>query len=423
MLIRAGRIVDPSQNLDALRDIRLADALVVEIGEHLNATDGERVVDARGCIVAPGFIDMHVHLRDPGFPNKETIESGTLAAVRGGFTAVACMPNTSPPLDAPETLDRLRARVRRDAHARVYPIAAITLGRRGETPVAFADLTIAGAVAFSDDGSTPMNARILRDAALASGDATGMFISHCEDDDLKANAVMHEGATSAQLGMPGASSLCEESIIARDALIARETGKAWHIAHCSTGLGIDLVQFARERGARISCEVTPHHLVFSDESVRDLGAGAKVNPPLRPAHDTAALRDAVRKGLVDVFASDHAPHTAAEKQTTLLDAAVGFSGLEIAVGAYAYALPDLALDRFVAMLSTKPAQLLGVGGGTLCVGSPADLTIFAERDWRVDPEQFASKGKSTPFAGMHLPRRVVATIVAGEIAFEEHANE
>lgn len=417
MLIAGGRLVDPSVSLDALRDIRLHDGVVAEIGEHLEAIGGEEVYDARGAVVAPGFIDMHVHLREPGFPEKETIATGTAAAAAGGFTAVACMPNTMPALDDASILRELAAIVARDACVRVYPIGAITRGRRGAEPVEFAALAREGAVAFSDDGSTVMDARVLRDAARASHEVAGVFISHAEDELLKGDAVMHEGAVSRALGVAGSPAIAEDVIVARDLLIARETGKPWHIAHLSTSGALELLEYARARGTHATAEVTPHHLLLSDDAVRERGAEAKVNPPLRNAEDARALREAVRAGRIDAFATDHAPHTAAEKSGDLRAAAVGFSGLEVALGAYARALPDLPLLEFVALLSTNPARILGVPGGTLALGTPADITIFADRSWTVDPRGFTSKGKSTPFAGWELPRRALATIVGGRFVW------
>ena len=421
MLVRGGRLVDPASALDALRDVRIANGVVVEIGERLELRDNEEVVDAQGAVVAPGFIDMHVHLREPGFPEKETIETGTQAALRGGFTAVACMPNTNPAIDAPDVVAQVRALAERARKARVYVVGAITAARKGERAVDFAALARAGAVAFSDDGNTVMNARVLRDAVLAANGTRGVFISHCEDECIKGDAVMHEGAVSRALGLPGSPSIAEDVIVARDLLLGMELGRAWHIAHLSTHGSLDLMRELRARGSTATCEVTPHHLLFSDETVRDKGAAGKVNPPLRTADDARVLRDGVRDGTIDVFATDHAPHTEAEKSGDLRAAAVGFTGLEVAAGAYALAIPDLSLTRYVELLSTNPARVLGVPGGTLAVGSPADVTIFADRPWTVDPADFASKGKTTPFAGATLPRRVLATIVGGEVRFRATA--
>ncbi|MGZ3550752.1 MAG: dihydroorotase [Vulcanimicrobiaceae bacterium] len=417
MLVRGGHVVDPAQGLDARLDVRVRDGVIVELGAHLRADPGEEIVSAQGAYVAPGFIDMHVHLREPGQTEKESIASGTAAAVAGGFTAVACMPNTQPALDTPELIAEVERLARQANQARVWPVAAMTRGRRGAQTLDYEALARAGAVAFSDDGSTVMDARVLRDAALAARNVRGCFISHCEDERLKGDAVMHEGAVSRALRVAGSPGVAEDVIVARDLLIAGDTAKAWHIAHVSTRGSLDVITWARARGIAATCEVTPHHLILTDEEVRKLGSRAKVNPPLRTEQDAAALRDAVRDGTIDAFATDHAPHTHAEKSAPLDCGAVGFSGLEIAVGAYALAVPDLSVTRYVELLSTNPARILGVPGGTLRVGSPADITIFADREWTVDPSQFVSKGKSTPFAGKRLARRAIATIVGGTLKY------
>lgn len=389
LLIKGGRIVDPAASLDSVRDLRLRDGKIVELGEHLEAGD-EEILDARGAIVAPGFIDMHVHLRDPGFPEKETVATGTRAAVRGGFTAVACMPNTNPALDSPEILASLLQTVRREAECRVYPIAAITRARHGRDPCDYERLAAAGAVAFSDDGDSVEDERVLRDAALRALTVDATIVDHC---------------------------LPEETFVSRDLAVSEETGKRWHIAHVSTTVALQSIAASRARGVAVSCEVTPHHLTFTGALVETSGAAAKVHPPLRTQSDVDALRRGVRDGTIDAFASDHAPHTQQEKSGDFGRAAPGFSGLEVAVGAYAAALPDLPLVRFVALLSTNPARILNIAGGTLAVGAPADVTIFAERSWIVDPATFASKGKCTPFAGRRLPRKVLATIVGGELRY------
>ena len=412
MLIVNGRLVDPAQSLDAMLDLRLRDGRVAEIGEHLRAEEGEESFDAAGAYVAPGFIDMHVHLREPGNPEKETIASGSAAAAAGGFTAVAAMPNTKPAIDTPELV---RYVAQAPASVRVYPVAAITQGRAGTALLDYAALAQAGAVAFSDDGSTVMDAGVMRAAALAMRELRAVPIVHCEDERLKGDAVMSEGAVSQRLGLQGSPRVAEDVIVARDLLLAEETGKAWHIAHLSTARSLELVREAKRRGVAVTCEVAPHHLFFTGEEIERLGSGAKVNPPLRTREDIQALADGVRDGTIDAFATDHAPHTREEKNAHVGCGAVGFSGLEIAIGAYALAIPGLSVTRFVAALSTNPARILGVPGGTLAAGSPGDVTIFADEAWRVDAAAFYSKGKSTPFDGMTLPRRAIATIVGGRL--------
>jgi dihydroorotase len=389
LLIAGGRVVDPVTSLDAVRDVRIRDGIVAEIGEHLEPDEGETVLEVVGAVVAPGFVDMHVHLREPGFPQKETIATGTEAAVRGGFSTVACMPNTNPALDSPDTLDWLAQSVQRFGRCRVYPIGAITVGRKGREPCDFAALARAGAVGFSDDGDTVADAGVLTAAASRACDLAGAFISHCEPED---------------------------PIVARDLLIAAESGKRWHLAHLSTRDAVELVRAARAAGTHVTCEATPHHLTFTAADARAIGLPARVHPPLRSEADVAALRQGVRDGTIDALASDHAPHTEAEKMN-VANPAPGFTGLEIAVGAYAGALPDLPMMRFVELLSTNPARILGIDGGTLQPGGPGDVTIFAQRSWVVDPSKFASKGKSTPFAGRRLPRKVLATIVGGNLRY------
>ncbi len=416
-LVKGGRLVDPVQGIDANLDVLIENGFVARIGEHLEP-GGARVVDAANAIVAPGFIDMHVHLREPGQTHKETIATGTAAAVAGGFTAVACMPNTEPALDSAAIVSEVVRRADAAGLARVYPVGALTRGRAGKELAPYHLLADAGCVAFSDDGSTVRDARVLRNAARYAADLPCVFVSHCEDPDLKGDAVMNEGPASVRLGLDGAPSLAEDVIVARDLLIAADTGKSWHIAHVSTANALDLIRWARSRGVRVTCEVTPHHLYFVDDRFDDYRAESKVNPPLRSAHDRDALRAAVRDGTIDVFATDHAPHGLDEKAQLLSAAPVGFTGLEIALGAYALALPELPLARFVELLSVNPARILGVPGGTLGVGSPGDVTVFADRAWSVDARMFRSKGKNTPFDDMVLPRRALATIVEGAVVFE-----
>ncbi|MBV9403641.1 MAG: dihydroorotase [Candidatus Eremiobacteraeota bacterium] len=405
MLVRGGRVIDPAQELDRRIDVRLEHDKVVELGEHLTPKEDEVVVDATDAYVAPGFIDMHVHLREPGFPEKETIATGCAAALAGGFTAVACMPNTQPALDTPQAIERVHEMAQALDLARVYPIAAITQGRAGREFVDYASLQAANAVAFSDDGSAVEDSSVLYEAAMRARDAVLPFISHCEDERLR-----RLGAT-----------IAEDVIVARDLLIAESSRKRWHIAHVSTAGSLTALRAARQRGVTATCEATPHHLYFTDEFAASWGGKANVNPPLRPESDVEALRKAVFDGTVDVFASDHAPHEVHEKAREKASAPPGFSGLEVAVGAYALALPNLPLKRYVELLATNPARILKIPGGSLKVGSPADVTVFVDRPWTVDSAHFYSKGRCTPFEGKRLPRRAIATIVGGRLLMRDGA--
>ncbi len=403
MLVSGGRVIDPAQELDRRLDVRVENEKIVELGEHLTPSEDEVVFDASGAYVAPGFIDMHVHLREPGFPEKETIATGCAAAVAGGFTAVACMPNTQPAIDEKAVLKKVLDAAKGAALARVYPIAAITRGRAGRELLDYAALAAADAVAFSDDGQAVDDGGILFEAAVRARDVAHPFISHCEDERLK------------RLG----ASAAEDVVVARDLIIAQATRKAWHIAHLSTTESLALLRWARSRGNAATCEVTPHHLCFTDDLIAQWNGKANVNPPLRRESDAAALREGVRDGTVDAFASDHAPHESREKTRSVDRAAPGFSGLEVAAGAYALAVPDLSLMRYVALLSTNPARILNVGGGSLRLGVPADMTIFADRPWTVDTAHFYSKGRCTPFEGKRLPRKAIATIVGGRIVMAD----
>jgi dihydroorotase len=418
LLVSGGRLIDPSAGVDALRDVRIRDGRVTEVGEHLPRED-EDVFDAAGCCVAPGFIDLHVHLREPGQTYKETIATGSAAAVAGGFTAVACMPNTQPALDSPALIREVRRLAALANLARVYPIAAITVGREGLQPAPFRLLRDAGAVAFSDDGNSVDNPLVLFNAALNAAGLGSVFMSHCEDERLKGGAVANAGSIPLQAGLPVASPLVEEVVVARDMLVCGQTGMPFHLSHLSTALSVELVRFAKARGWPLTCEVTPQHLLLCDADVRSYDGSFIVNPPLRAQADVSALREAVRDGTIDALATDHAPHTAVEKQRLASAAAPGFSGLEIAIGAYHAALPDLSLARFVELLSVNPARIIGVEGGTLRPGSPGDVTIFAGRPWRVDAKRFYSKGKNTPFDGRTFERRAVGTIVGGRIVMRD----
>jgi dihydroorotase len=421
------RVVDPSLGLDAIRTIAVRNGVVAALLEGAPAApdaDVERV-DCAGMVLCPGFIDPHVHLREPGDGRKETLSTGLAAAAAGGFTAVAAMPNTDPPIDTPQRVRELLDAASRVSAARCYAVGSVTAARQGIELAPLRTMASAGAVAFSDDGSTTASLKALYHAAKLVADLPQPFLSHCDDPSF-AGALMNEGEISDKLGVPGSPNLAEAAIAARDLLVARATGKRWHLCHVSARETIDVLRWAKATGIRASGEATPHHLQCSDHLLNGFDASMRVNPPLRSPADVEALREAVVDGTIAIFASDHAPHAPAEKEGPLSHACVGFSGLETAVAATFDALSArLELGTMIANYSTNVAALLGVTGGTLAPGSPADITgLYLDRPWTVDPNQFRSKGRSTPFAGKTFRVRPALTVVGGAIVFRlEHHSQ
>ncbi len=416
LLVRGGRLVD-GNGVDRVADVAIAGDTIAAIGTGLAGAPGATVLDAAGLLVLPGLCDMHVHLREPGEEDKETVASGVAAAVAGGFTDVACMPNTRPALDDQSRVRFVRERARAAGLARVHVIAAVTQDRAGEQLTEMADLRAAGAVAFSDDGAPVRNAELMR-RALEYGKMVGApIIDHCEDRDLAANGVMNEGRVATELGLRGIPSAAEDVMIARDILLAEMTGAHVHIAHLSTRGGVELVRQAKVRGVRVTAEVTPHHLVLTDEAVRRYDPNTKMNPPLRTAADVLALRAGLRDGTIDAIASDHAPHTDHEKELEFDQAPFGVVGLETAFSLMLTELVDkgvVDLPGLVRAMSLAPRRILGLAGGVLAAGAPADLALVdPEARWQVDPKRFRSKGQNTPFAGFRLRGEVAATIVGG----------
>jgi len=418
------RVVDPSIGLDAIRTIAVRKGTIAAILDGAPAAPDAEVdrVDCAGMLLCPGFIDPHVHLREPGDTAKETLATGLAAAAAGGFTAVAAMPNTRPPLD-----DAARvAAFARDAAAaggvRCYPIGAVTIGREGDAIAGLRAMAQAGAVAFSDDGAATKSLKVLYHAVKLIADLPHPFLSHCDDPSF-GGALMNEGAISDRLGLPGAPNVSEAAIAARDLMVARVTGKRWHLCHVSARESIDVLKWAIAIGVRATGEVTPHHLQCTDELLAGFDAAMRVNPPLRSAADVAAMRAAVHDGTLTVFASDHAPHREVEKRPPPADACVGFSGLETAVAATFDALAGLPVSTLVENYSTNVAKLLGVGGGTLAPGAPADITgLYLDRPWVVDPTEFVSKGHVTPFAGRTFSARPALTVVGGVVLHQLDAS-
>jgi len=416
LLIKGGRVIDPSQPIDKVADLLIEDGRVKAIGNDLGADDAE-VFDAGGLVVAPGFIDLHVHLREPGQEYKETIATGAAAAVAGGFTAICAMPNTRPVNDNASLTRYMVSKAQEAGLARVYPIGAITRGSEGTELAEMADLKAAGAVAVSDDGRPVMNSQVMRHAMEYARDHGLVVVDHCQDTQLSAGGVMNEGRISTLLGLKGISRAAEESHIARDIMLSELTGARVHIAHLSTAGAIDLVRRAKARGLPVTCEITPHHFALTDAAVVGFDTNTKMNPPLRTEEDRLALIEAARDGLVDAIATDHAPHHEDEKMLEYDQAPFGVIGLETALGVALTVLhhtSGVALSRIVEMLTVGPARAFDLAGGGLAVGAVADVTVFdPQREWTVEPQQFKSKSHNTPFGGWRLRGQVVATFVAG----------
>ncbi len=425
LLIRGGRLIDPGRKLDTVGSLLVEDGIVLRLGAEADAAAGCDVLDAEGLVVCPGFIDLHCHLREPGQEEKETIATGTLAAARGGFTTVCCMPNTLPPLDSREVIDRLMARVAEDAIVRVLPVACVTRGRNGDRLVDMAALADAGVIGFSDDGNPVTAVGLMRRALELTVELGRPVIDHCEDKTLTAGGVINAGAAAETLGVTGMPAYAEELLVARDLELVKATGGWLHVAHVSTESAVELVRLAKVKGLAVTAEVTPHHLTLTEEEVIVSQANAKVNPPLRTGKDVRALADGLRDGTIDAVATDHAPHTEAEKQRGLADAPFGLSVFETAFGS-ANSLVQaghLPLSVLIERLTAGPARILGGRGGrlgTLAVGSVADITIIdTDREWIVDTAEFASKGKSTPLSGRTLKGRVVATLAGGKLVHSD----
>jgi dihydroorotase len=422
LLIKNGRVVDPANSTDAVQDVLIGGGRIERVGRELPVADGTAVLDATGKIVCPGFIDIHVHLREPGFEYKETVASGTRAAAAGGFTAVCCMANTHPVNDNRSITDYIRAKAAVEGVVRVYPIGAVTRGLGGEELAELAELAEAGCVAFSDDGKCVMNAALYRRAMEYTLPFGAPVISHAEDHQLSRGTSMNEGVVSTELGVAGAPAAAEDIMVARDILLAELTGAHVHIAHLSTAGAVRLVRDAKARGVRVTAEVTPHHLVLTEDAVRTFDANAKMNPPLRSKRDTEALLEALVDGTIDCIATDHAPHAGSEKEGEFDRAAFGIVGLETAVGLMLDRLVKpgaLPLATLISRLSRDPARLLGLPGGHLAPGAPADVTILdPAAEWTVDPARFQSKSRNTPFGGWPVTGRPWKTIVGGGIVWE-----
>jgi dihydroorotase len=421
ILIRGGRVIDPAQQIDEVTNLLIVDGRIASIGR--SSPTADEVVNAAGCIVAPGLIDMHVHLREPGEEAKETIETGTAAAVAGGFTAVACMPNTHPPLDTDSQIEFVLRQAARTAVARVYPIGALTKGRAGRELAEIGLMARAGAVAFSDDGDGVADAGVCLRAMRYVSMFDRLFIQHCEDKTLTAGGCMNAGVTATRLGLPGMQPVAEAVMLQRDILLLTQAEVRYHVAHVSTAAAATLIRQAKQQGLPVSAEVCPHHLLLTEEACETYDQNLKVNPPLRTRADIDALLQAVRDGTIDCLVSDHAPHGKQDKEHEFADAPFGIIGLETSLALFIKALIEprvLDWPALIRAMSTRPAELLRVTGGTLKVGTPADITIIdPEKTWTVNPDEFYSKSRNTPFAGWTLRGRATATIVDGAFRYRD----
>jgi dihydroorotase len=436
MMIRGGTVLDPRSGLDERVDVRVEQGVIAEVRDGLVAQPGEQVIDASGCFVTPGWIDAHVHLRDPGFTWKEDMVSGARAALAGGFTRVCTMPNTNPPLDSPESIVDIIERSK-DSGIDIHPIGTISIGRLGLELAPLREMRAAGAIGFSDDGDSTRSSEVMRQALRLSRELDVAIMVHCEDPALAKGGSLHRGNVSNELGDPGIPAEAEETYIARDISLAEETGGWLHVLHVTTGIGARLISAARERGIRVTAEVMTHHLLMTDEWVagrrRFVGEGqthdtgrvdtnAKVNPPLRPEDDVRALRAALTAGTFDFIATDHAPHAEKDKPDQLAAAAFGMSGLELAVPSMTILVEQQVLTwmQAIAFFTSKPADTLHLAGGSLRVGERADITVLdPQREWTISESTLQSKSKNTPLLGLTVRGRAVLTISNGEVRHNE----
>jgi len=413
--------VDPSQRLNEVGDLLIADGEIAGFGRTIDPPDEAETIDCDGLIVSPGFIDVHCHLREPGREDVETVATGARAAAAGGFTAVCAMPNTDPVTDNQAAVGFIVRQAQRAAAARVYPIGAISVGQEGMVLAEFGEMVGAGAIAVSDDGKPVASAHLMRTALEYARTFKIPVIDHCEEPTLAAGGAMNEGIVSAQLGLKGVPAEAEEIMVIRDILLARLTGGHVHLAHMSTRGSVELIKWGKERGINVTAEVCPHHLSFTEESVRGYNTNAKMNPPLRTAADVEALREAVKDGTIDLVATDHAPHHYDEKEREFADAPNGIVGLETALAVIVTNLVEkgyLGFSDLVDRMSCAPARIFNLPGGSLKRGSAADVTVFdPSARWKVDPARFLSKGRNSPYTGMTLVGRAACTIVAGSVVF------
>lgn len=420
VLIKNGRVIDPASGKDGICDILTDDGIILEVKENIECDEAE-VIDATGCFVMPGLIDLHVHLREPGFEYKETIKTGTMAAAKGGVTTVFAMPNTKPPVDSVEMLDKVKEIAARDGVVNVHQVAAVTMGQAGEKVTDIDSLCKAGVIAISEDGKSVMNSNVYRDAMKLAAKNNITVMAHCEDINLVNGGALNESDKSRQLGIKGITNAVEDVITARDIFLAAETGCRLHLCHCSTKDSVMMIEKAKKEGVKVTGEVCPHHFILCDEDIPCNDANYKMNPPLRSKEDVMALVEGLKNGIMDVISTDHAPHSADEKKRPIENAPFGITGLETSL---CLTYTELVLKgiltpmQMVEKMSYNPAKITGIDRGTLLPGKTADIVVMdTEKEFVIDSNDFVSMGKNTPFNGRKVKGMVKMTMVNGKIVY------
>ena len=422
LLIKNGKLVDPVSGTISQTDLLVENGKVALIEKGIEC-EAEQIIDAKGLMVCPGLVDMHVHLRDPGLTYKEDIFTGTQAAARGGVTSLVCMANTSPVLDSPEQIAYVKEKAAQACGVNVYPVGAVTQHLRGRELTDFSALKEAGAIALSDDGNNIDDANVMRDALIKARRQGMTILAHCEDTNMVANRGVNEGSVSRQLGLEGRPAIAEELVIMRDAMLAEETQSAVHVCHISTAKSVDIIRRMKKKGVAITCETCPQYFTITEDEILSKGALARVNPPLRTEKDMKGIIAGLKDGTIDVIATDHAPHSVEEKSREVSKALSGMVGLETSLAltlTQLYHTGKMELPDIIRRMTANPASILHLQKGRLSLGSDGDITIFdPDEEWVVDPEQFASKGRNTPFAGRTLKGKVKYTIVAGKVIYQD----
>ena len=421
LLIKNGRVINPATDTDGIMDLLIEGTKVVKAAKNI-PEEADQVIDAKGLCVAPGFIDLHVHLREPGFEYKETIKTGSRAAARGGYTSICPMPNTKPAIDSADMVKFIINKAKEDAIVHVLPVGAVTKGQQGQELADIAGMAEAGAVAISEDGKSVMNASLYRDAMKLAEEHSLLVMAHCEDINLVNGGCVNAGPAAEQLGVKGISNSVEDVITARDILLAKETKASLHLCHCSTKDSVSFIRWGKEEGVKVTAEVCPHHFSMTCDEIPGNDANYKMNPPLRAKADVEALKAGLHAGVIDCISTDHAPHSAEEKKKTLESAPFGIVGSETAFSlSYTNLVKGgvLTLPELIERMSTVPAKILGINKGDISEGKTADLVLFdPEAEYVIDASEFASKGKNTPFGGRKVQGRVCMTIVDGRVVFD-----